>query len=212
MMKKVYFIYAIIPENIFNKVKYMLGNTERYKWKHDKMFGLYAWSTSKSIVKEFFEVRNKEVYTLIKKDIDEPEYEYIKDKYNLLKLDRRVYYLDSSKNIKKSVEIVSTKNEYVCTTIDSEEYLWEFGPPINESVPYHMFNDKIIYALDTIGYSKNYDLKFGDEYKSDTTSYNLSFGLTPMGQKDKIVYDNEMNILLFLFNYFFYGDRKEAKT
>lgn len=210
-MRKVYFIYAIIPENIFNTVKYMLGNADKYRWKHDKMFGLYAWTTSKSIAKEFFEVRNKNIYTLIKREVDDDEYERIKYDFNVLKLDRRVYYLDRDHKNDKSVEIVSTKNEYVCTTMEYEEYLWEFGPPISEDVPYNMFNDKVLQALDTIGYTKGYDLNYGVDDSRDTVEYNLSFGLTPLGNKEKLTYDNQMGILLYLFRYFFHGDQKDEE-
>jgi len=207
-MKKIYFIYVSIPENIFNKVKYMLGNTERYRWKHDKMFGLYAWTTSKSIANEFFEVRDKDIYTLVKKDVDDEEFRHIKDDLNILKLDRRVYYLDKTEHKDRSVEIVSTKNEYVCVTSDSEEYIWEFGPPIDESVPYIIFSDKVMDALDTLGYSKGYDLRYGEDMQNDYANYNASYGLTPLGKRDKILYDNQMNILIYLFNFFFYGESK----
>lgn len=206
-MRKIYFIYVAIPEEIFNKVKYMLGNTERYRWKRNKMFGLYGWTTSKSIVKEFFEIRNKDIYTLVKKDIDDEEYQRIKDDLNILKLDRRTYNLNDIQH--KKIDIVSTKNEYVCVTIDSEQYIWEFGPPIDKDLPYNIFNDKICNALDILGYSKGYELRYGDEDILDQTSYDMSFGLTPMGNKDLIHYDNEMNILLYLFKYFFYGDKKD---
>lgn len=207
-MKRVYFIYVAIPENIFNTVKYMLGTTDKYRWKHDKMFGLYAWSSSKSIVKEFFEVRDKDIYTLVKKDVDDEELNHLKNDFNLLKLDRRIYYLDGDMKLDKSVEIVSTKNEFVCATIEAQEYLWEFGPPIMEEVHYNIFNDKILKALDTIGYTKNYELIYGVDGDRDTAEYNLSFGLTPLGNRDKFVYDNQMGILLYLFKYFFYGERK----
>lgn len=208
-MKKVYFIYVSIPERIFNKVKYMLGNTEGYRWKRDKMFGLYAWTTNKAIASEFFEVRNKDIYTLVKKEIDEDELKHIKDMYYTLKLDHRIYYLDKSESIDKSVEIVSTKNEYVCVTEEAEEYMWEFGPQISENVPYEIFNDKVLNALDTVGYCKGYDLRFAKDEQMESTSYNLSFGLTPLGNRDSFRYDNKMNVLIYLFNYFFYGDKHE---
>lgn len=208
-MKKIYFIYAAIPEKVFNTVKYMLHNADTYRWKSGKMFGLYAWTTSKAIATEFFEIRNKNVYTLIKKDIDEDEYKHIKDQFNVLKLDHRRYYFTHEREKENSIEIVSTKNEFVCTTMDAEEYLFEFGPPINESIPYQIFNDKVMYALDLLGYTKNYDLKYADETQVDFTNNQLSYGLTVLGTTDKIRYDNEMNILLFLFRYFFYGDKQE---
>lgn len=211
-MKKVYFIYVSIPEKIFNKTKYLLGNIEGYRWKRDKMFGLYAWSTNKEIVSEFFEVRNKDIYTLVKKDVDDDELDLIKDRFNNLKLDHRVYYLDKSEKLDKSVEIVSTKNEFVSSTIDSEENLWEFGPPIEQDVPYTMFNDKVLSALDLLGYCKGYELRYADGDQRDFAEYNLGFGLTPLGNKDKASYDNQMNILIYLFSYFFYGEnRKEER-
>lgn len=207
-MKKVYFIYVAIPEEIFNTIKYILDKSDNYRWKKSKMFGLYAWSTNKSIVKEFFQVRNKDIYTIVKKEIDDFEYKNFKDIYNTLKLDRRLYYFDRSEKKERSIEIVSTKNEYIASTMNAEENLWEFGPPIEQSVPYTIFNNDIIYALDYLGYTKEYDLRYAAEDTIDFNSYNESFGLTPLGNRNKMIYENQMNILLYLFRFFFYGDKK----
>ena len=213
-MKKIYYIYAIIPENIYDKkVRYIIPNQHDYKLKHNAMYGLYAWSTSKKIVKEFFEVRNKSVYTLIKKDIyDKEDYKLIKEKYGDLELDyRKFYYNNDSPDEEESITIVSTKNEYVQSTEYISENLYEFGPKADIAIHYSIFKDKIIKALDLLGYTTDYDIEYGNDSDADYASYNLSFGLTKYGNRNVTGNVNQMNILLFLFRYLFYGNESTLK-
>lgn len=208
-MKKIYFIYAIIPEKIYNeKIKYIISNIHDFRWKHGNMYGLYAWSTSKKIIKEFFEVREKSMYTLVKKDIyDEEEIEKMRKTYTELELKRRQYYFDKTQDKKESLLIVSTKNEFVQSTEFYEENLYEFGPPIEKIANYSVFKDKIIKALDKIGYVGAYDQLYGTESDVDLCLYNKGFGLTKYGYKDISLNGyNQMNVLLYLFRYFFYGN------
>lgn len=213
-MKKIFYIYTSIPEPIYNKkVKYLISNIHDFRWKHGKMYGLYAWTTSKKMIKEFFEIRKNDIYTVIKADVyDDKELERLKDKYSDLKLDYRRYYFDGKEEEKDSLLIVSTKNEYVNSTMNSEEYLYEFGPKPSEEFTYYIFKKKIIKALDTLGYTSKYDIEFGNEAESESAQWNLTgFNLTKYGQSYKIHFDNQMNNLLFLYRYFFYGNEKFLK-
>ena len=213
-MKKIFYIYASIPESIYNKkVKYLISNTHDFRWKHEKMYGLYAWTTSKKIVKEFFEIRKNDIFTMIKSDdYDDSELERLEDRYSDLKLECRRYYFDAKEDEKNSILIVSTKNEYVNSTMNSEEYLYEFGPKPSEEFPYHIFKKKIIKALDTLGYTSKYDIEYGTEAEAESAQWNLTgFNLTKYGQNYKIHFDNQMNILLYLYRYFFYGNEKFLK-
>ena len=204
-MKKVYLVYATIPYKIFIKIKYMLPKIEKFKSKGNNMVGLYAWTTNKEYVEEFLEIRNNSIYTVKKVDIEEKgELKSIKDNYGTSELKPYEYYLDSDDKDSEHVDIISTKNEFVCSTIDSEEYLFDFGPSVEEEAPYVIFNDDIIEALDVLGYTDKYDLSFGDSEKVDLVSYNNSFGVSVM-ERSKIKFTNQMNILLYLFSFFFYG-------
>ena len=209
MKKKIYYLYAKIPENIYNKkVKYLISNNHDFRWKHSYMYGLYAWTTSKKILKEFIEVRENSIYTLVKNDIlDKEEYNRIKDRYSDLELKSyRYYYNNSLKLDDESIMIVSTKNEYVHSTEFNEEFIYQFGPQVSDTFPYYIFKDKIIDALDRIGYVSKYDIELGSEDDSNFANYNLGFNMTKYGHKNKVVYNNDMNNLLYLYRYFFYGN------
>ena len=71
---KVYGIYAIIPTEVFesrmsklvyDKNKFRLSKNENY------YYGLYAWTTKKKVVKEFLDIRNKNMYKV--QEIKSPE-------------------------------------------------------------------------------------------------------------------------------------------
>ena len=118
MMKTVYFIYVSIPQKIFDsKIKFLLSNTEDFRFKRNTMYGLYAWSTKKKIVKEFFELREPKIYTLVEKEIDSEEYfEHFKSKYSNLELKIREYDRKDGANL-KTTEIVTTKNKLMMKII-----------------------------------------------------------------------------------------------
>ena len=206
MMKTVYFIYVSIPQKIFDsKIKFLLSNTEDFRFKRNTMYGLYAWSTKKKIVKEFFELREPKIYTLVEKEIDSEEYfEHFKSKYSNLELTIREYDRKDGANL-KTTEIVTTKNEWVNSTIDNEQNLWEFGPEVFEDIPYKLFKNKVINALDLIGYIDTYIRKFGTNEEIDDENYNRSFGLTSNGNEYRLNTSDTVNVLLYLFHFLFYG-------
>lgn len=206
-MRKIYFIYVTIPEKVFNtKVKYLISNSHNYRWKNGNMYGLYAWSTKKKLIKEFLEIRNNSIYTVINKEIDEDYYKEVKSTYGTSELKLLEYkHLDSNKNL-NTIEVVSTKDELRCSTIDHQEYLEEFGPSVYSDLPITLFNDKLYVALDTIGYVSDYYSLYGTDEEADYYAYNKSFGLTCTGKSTKIFSDADtVNILLYLFHYLFYG-------
>ena len=212
-MKKIYYIYAIIPEYLYNKkIKYLFSSQHDFRWKHGNMYGLYAWSTSKKKVKEFFEVREKSIYTVVKSDLyDDSEIARLKDMHSDLELKRRRYYYDDCKNDEDSILITSTKNEHVSSTEFSEEFINEFGPQVSEMFSYSIFKDKVIRALDILGYTTRYDIEYGNDQESDLANYNLGFNLNTFGNPTRIKFDNQMNNLIYLYSYFFYGNDKNIK-
>ena len=198
-MNKIYYIYAMIPEYIYNqKIKYLLSSSQYdFRWKHGKMYGLYAWTTSKKMMKEFFEVRDNKIYNVIKNDMyDKEELDRLKSNYPDLELGYRRYYYDDCENEEDSILITSTKNEHINSTEFPEEYLYEFGPKASDEFVYYIFKDKIIKALDILGYTTSYDIEYGTEAENDAAQYNLSFNLTKYGNKHKIKFTNQMNRFL----------------
>lgn len=208
-MKKVYFIYVIIPENIYNKtIKYIISNSHDYRWKHGKMFGLYAWTTKKKVVKEFFEIRDKRIYTLVEKEITGEYYDELKSTHSSLELKLRSYDHFNDKQELEKIDVVSTKNEWVCATIDNMEYIDDFGPAVYGDLPVDLFNDKLINALDVIGYVSKYYIEYGTESEADMSSYNLSFGISERGNVFRPKCEDTLNVLLYLFGYLFYASDK----
>lgn len=208
-MKKIYIIYATIPENIYNRqLKYTLPSTNKdYQWKNGKMYGLYAWTDSKKILNEFFEIRNSGIYTVSKKScLSDEEYKIFKDNYSMLKLSLNRFYYTSEMNDDECIDIVTTKNEYVISTEYGIETLNEFAFKPSEEISYLLFNKEIIKALDTVGYVDAYNDLYGTDDQAGFTSYQNSFGLTTFGYKKSLPkIENQMNILLFIFGYMFYG-------
>ena len=207
-MKKLYFIYVRIPENIYNnKIKYLIPNVYDYRWKHGYMYGLYAWTTKKKYVKEFFEVRDKSAYTLIEKEIeDDDDVKQVNSIHPSLKLVLKKFETIEDGN-KKKVEILCTKNEYVVSVIDGDEYLYDFGPEIYEDIDYRLFNDKIIKALDTLMYVNKYDSLFGSVDENSFNEYNAGFNLTKYGDYIKLRDVDQISALLYLFKFFFQSDQ-----
>ena len=202
---KVYFIYIAIPSNIFDgRIKYLMSNAADFRHKNQVMFGLYCWTTKKKLVNEFFEVRENKAYTLVPKELDEESLKKLKDSYSKIELKMRPYshFINNKKTM---VEIVSTKDEFVCSTIDYEEYINEFGPDVYNDVPLEIYKSKIYTALDTLGYINDYICRFGNEEELECLTYNQSYGLTITGKKYKVRYEDNVNVLLYLFHFPFYG-------
>ena len=56
------------------------------------MFGLYAWTTKKKFIKEFFEIRNKKPYIMINETVDESQIVEMKERYYSFTSARRDCY------------------------------------------------------------------------------------------------------------------------
>ena len=54
-------------------------------------------------------------------------------------------------------------------------------------------------------------MEYGTESENDEANYNLGFNLTVLGQPSKIKFDNQMNNLIYLYSYFFYGKDRNIK-
>ena len=111
-MGKVYFIYATIPEKIFNtRIKYFLpqSSLHRFKRKHGAMYGLYAWTTKKKHLKLFLETRDPSVYTVVEKDLDkdDEEFEYIRRDIKEHELNKYEYITNSDDGEEEEDETIS---------------------------------------------------------------------------------------------------------
>lgn len=205
-MKEIYYIYAYIPSNIFdNTIKFFLSHPQEFRFKKESMFGLYAWTAKKKFVKEFFEIRSKKPYIMINETVDESQIVEMKMRYSSLELKRYKYKHIDENGEEREVGILSTKDEYVCSVMDAEENIYEFGPSAYRDIPATMFKSKIFDALDILGYVSSYALKYGNEEERDWANYNEGFNLTPDGRHVRLKVEDNVNVLLYLFHYLFYG-------
>ena len=189
----------MIPRQVYdNTIKFLLNNKYDFRYKHEKMYGLYAYTKSKKLLTEFMDIRGGSgVYNVIKSDMSEEMFYDLNDKNSELKLIRSSFKTLNG----ESMELVVTKNEDHVVKNDSEEYIYEFGISAFKKLNYIIFNEKIIKALDRLNYVKLFERDYGD---TDLLFFNDSFGLTPEGHLDKPIY-SELNTLLYLFRYMFVG-------
>lgn len=207
-MKHVYFIYAAIPRAVFDgHIKYLLSNIDRYRYKHEKMFGLYAWTTKKKFVLEFYELRNKQLYTLIEKDFSDEEFKEMKSIYGNMELKLNTFERLTKSNKNKSIDILTTVDEYRASVEEKMENLYEFGPEVNP-LPPTMFKTKVRNALERIGYIHRYIELFGSDDEKDFMEYNKSFGLSSYGMNTELHMNDadQVGTLLYLFGFMFYGE------
>lgn len=204
-MKTVYFIYVAIPYDIFDsKIKYMISNPNSYKYKHDKKFGLYAWTTKKSLVKNFLETRVSNIYTFVDKEVTDEFLKDLKSNNGALQLEIRDFEYIKNKKIKHA-EIISTKDEWRCSCMDAREYIEEFKPIPKEEFNINIYNSKVFDALDKIGYISDYMIYYGNSDEIDFENYNLAYGVTGRGNCISHKHIDNVNVLLYLFHYLFYG-------
>lgn len=212
MKDKIYFVYAEITESEFNRrIKYLVNNNNHeFRWKHNKAYGLYAWTTSKKLLNEFLEYRNNDIYTVVKKELlDDYELEKVSKTYSDSKIKISKFYCDYEKSDKGNyVELPVTDNEHYNVSVCGEENMEEFGPKIPD-IDYHMFNKKVQEALDTIGYTTDYDVSFSNDDDIAFADNQKSYGLTVMGRKYPYKKRNEFNTLLYLFHFMFFGKTDE---
>lgn len=229
---KLYSIYLTVPTNIWeNYLKRLVANAFMFKEssiKPDHMFGLYAWTTKKSMVDAFMEYRHKDIYTIREQpDISKYDMLMYKEKWADQKIQEapiiseinrfNISYDDAlliRQNDKKASmkatckSLYLTKFEYVNITEYHEENWMEFG--INAEMPYKFFNDKIIHLLDVIGYTLLHDVFWSmNGGVLDDASYQLSFNLTPYGNPVPFSISNELGLLCYFYRYPIFGSRDE---
>lgn len=210
-MGKVYFIYATIPLKIFEqRIKYLIDNNaiHRYQRTEENMYGLYAWTTSKKKMESFMDTRDNDIYVVKKKDIDkEKELKNLKREIGNLELD---YYLYQTDNDGGEICITSTKDEFIACTEYTEENFWSFCIDGKIEKNYEHFNKELQIALDLLGYTYYYHMNVSDDKDMmEMASYNAGYGKTVLGYDKLLKKFDEANLLLFLFDYMFFGDTKK---
>lgn len=220
MKTKVYLVYISIEESVFNsRLKYLVDDVHLYEKNNNTWRGLYAWSYKKKDVTKFLELRNKKIFNVVEKDIDD---DYInlmlKNKYDMLKISNN-WFISSAK-IKRSdiidgvitdedkesmTSVYTTKEEYVNSTEFMDENMFEFLPI--PDVDYLYFLDSMVEILDILQYTFWYDChRSVNTSRQDYAAYQESFNLTPCGNKLYVNMDsNELYALLYLYSYAFFG-------
>ena len=204
----VYFIYAEIPRRDYeNTLKYLLSDQHDFRSKGDCMRGLYAITNNKKFLKGFFNIRGgNEMYTTVKRDLEDDDWDMIRDQYSDLVL-RKSHF---EERIEEKMKRIVTKNEETTVHYDGRAYMTEFGPSMYANVDYELFNDSIINALDIIGYTADYDVNHSnDDERVERAFFQESYALTPLGNK-RIDINTETNMLLYLYRVMFVGASKEG--
>lgn len=205
---KLYMIYAIVDTKFYYSIlRNLLPTQHPFELINDtdKCTGLYAWTTEKSLLKQFSKERDMNKFKVLKANIDKDDF----PRFNLdmidLKLEDREYVIPLTKS-HETVHYVTTKNEYVQVTDYGRENLYYFKPFMD--VDYMIFNEEIIDALDIINYTSIYDTEClcGGESDEEVTermelaNFNASFNLTTNGHKLVEMYENTAATLIYLFS------------
>lgn len=116
---EVYLINIEIPINIFNlQYIYFIDNSEKYVYKNNIMYGLYAWSTDKTMVDEFMNTRSESVFKVRSKKVDKKGLKELKKKYKTHQLDLFMYKIKHKGEL-KDMGIISIENEFnVCNSAE----------------------------------------------------------------------------------------------
>lgn len=210
---KIYLIYAQIPDEEFNKkISFLVRNKFNYKWTKEKyMYGLYAWTADKKILKLFLELRQgTNIYTIKKKDIDYDEYKAFKEEYHeeKLRIEEFSYGKDENDKVNK-IPVAVTLSEKIASKDEFSENFYEFGPNVSKIARPEIFNKEIKDSLDIIGYESMWYEYFSDDEDNnmhDLMNYNRSFGLTASGNKYIFDENNQLGRLIYLFFYMFNGE------
>lgn len=116
---EVYLVNIEIPINVFNlQYIYFIDNSEKYLYKNNIMYGLYAWTTNKDILDEFMETRNKEVFKVTTEKVKKKDLKYLKKNYDTHELDWYIYKYKEKGEL-KDIGIITTLNEY--NTVNSSD-------------------------------------------------------------------------------------------
>ena len=212
---KVYGIYALIPTEEFeNRMSRLVYDKNRFKLskRENYYYGLYAWTTKKKVVKEFLDIRNKNMYKV-------QEIKIPKEDEKDFKLDFKFEELAYYKYIagKEEYEVLTTLNEFTESCDNRSENLSDlfYGKLTNEVADYMILKQDLIDALDIIGYTTYYDIECGgnpdvvtDEEaisRTDFAGYHVSFGQTVFGRNYVDFTENELAALLYIYGPMFVG-------
>lgn len=199
----IYKIYIVLPKEIYNKLVPNFPELNEHRF---VCSGLYAWTDSKKVVKEFFRLRNKEYFKVEKEYVDD---DYLDDvnKNNEYLNKKRLLYIDYGiGQINKNISILSTIEESdIC-----EDFALNIFYSLN-MCDYMLFKESYITALDFISYTTQYDMNCltdndvndSDEYdrRIETASDLMSYDMTVVCGKKCIDFtSNIFSAFLFLFN------------
>lgn len=216
-MKKIYLIYAKIPDPLYQMLSFYIRYIEKtFTISVDnKWLGLYAWTTSKKKLKIFKETRKKaKVYIYKEKMIEKDYLKKFSEENKDSKLGNYEYIQSYSLACLPPINVITTLEEYNIAT-DNDiiyEFLVENSVFQNYNVDYMIFRTDIINALDILNYTTEYDLFWGGESEDDgedrteTANYLMSYNQTPFGNKYIGIYDNEFASLMMVFSSLFLGD------
>ena len=213
---KIYFIYASIPQRIFdNRLKFLIPMKSTFVHKNGNMVGIYAWTNKKKLLKEFLEVRENSIYTVMKEEIDDDDFNNFRRENIEMMLERKEFFItglnrtvgfSTGNGVKlKCIECIVTRFEYVNATEDGNACIHEYLIQ-NLCVDWTFFNEDIVYALDVLGYTTIFDnFLTSSDTRRDACNYSSSFELTPNGYPITLNIMCELFVLLYTFSYMFYG-------
>jgi hypothetical protein len=224
-MKKVYLVYIELPYKVYNgRIRYLMySNYNTFRHEGDIVTGLYGWTNKKKVLKKFLDTR-ADIFKIKIKEMKDGVYEKYKKDYSEMKIEERMYFINTSdrevyynvekKNIPKGIyyDIVSTKFEYIASTINISENMFNFGPANYVMYDYNIFNKNIIDALDVLQYNILYDSYTNPEIDCEEMEDRkiiadecISCCKTYEGNT-LITFDiNEYATLIYLFEYIFFG-------
>lgn len=214
-----YLIYIKINVDEFDKrMKYLIENIQQYKQKDGVWTGLYAWTYKKKMVSKFLKFRNKKIYKVVEKDIDDDRLMHLlKHKYPTLKLYESYFVSDVIRTVRVDHEcgmkpkdtegmtpMVTTKFEFLNSTDYLSENIYEFlaCPEID----YNFFTADMVKLLDILQYTFYYDNYYATGQRREYADYQAGFNLTPGGERlyaDMMT--NELFALFYLYSYSFFG-------
>lgn len=146
---KVYMIFT--REDTITQLLHMPMSSSVFDYVNDKKWVLYAYTTKKSYVNAFFEIRNKTYFHLTVRNMDKSEFEEFETHAIKCKLDKYEY---STSDNDDPITLITTNMEY-----DESKYGWlniisNEAPDIFGYLPYYLLdtlNDKYLEAMHDIG-------------------------------------------------------------
>lgn len=148
--KKTYYIIYIMLDSIFKTDEYPGIPESQINYNHIKRYYMYAWTTSKELLEDFFSQRDTKIFSYDK--ITTESHKLYGDLYEL-QLGYRKYHTRQEQNGKYKIvpiKILSTLRERDLTSIDYKSfYVEELSDEISEfSLDTYFANDREDYQID----------------------------------------------------------------